>query len=157
MTSPFKDWVDILGWLAFFGSVDVASNSWSIMCTHHISASWLGLASQRPWMLSTRIFIVYQSCIPGLSLLYAGGHCPSEMSKARLGEQSRACHAWVEDLKLARAGCATCCSSHLLHTLCSLNLLDGGWRQQPLDWLLGRLWEEGMVQQTLDTLFKALP
>jgi len=58
-------------------------------------------------------------------------------------------------VKLARAGCTTCWSSHLLHTLCSLDLLDGGWRQLPLDWLLGRSWEEGVVQQTLDALFKA--
>jgi len=79
----------------------------------------------------------------------------TKISKARLDEQSMACRAWVEDVKLARAGCTTCWSSHLLHTLCSLNLLDGGWRQQPLDWLLGRSWEEGVVQQTLDALFKA--
>jgi len=70
----------------------------------------------------------------------------TKMSQARHGEQSMACRAWVEDVQLARAGCATCQSSHLLHTLCSLSLLDGGWRQQPLDWLLGRSWEEGVVQ-----------
>jgi len=58
-------------------------------------------------------------------------------------------------VKLARAGCATCWSSHLLHTLCSLHLLDGGWRQQPLDWLLGRSWEAGVMQQTLAALFRA--
>jgi len=79
----------------------------------------------------------------------------TKMSKARQDEQPMACRAWVEDVKLAKAGCATCWSSHLLHTLCSLHLLDGGWRQQPLDWLLGRSWEEGVVQQTLDALFKA--
>lgn len=66
-----------------------------------------------------------------------------------------ACCAWVEDVKLARAGCATCWSSHLLHTMCSLNMLDRGWRQQPLDWLLERSWKEDDVQQTLDALFKA--
>jgi hypothetical protein len=79
----------------------------------------------------------------------------TKMSKARQSEQSMACSAWVEDVKLARAGCATCWSSHLLHTMCTLNLLDRGWRQQPLDWLLGRSWEEATVQQTLDALFKA--
>ena len=79
----------------------------------------------------------------------------TKLRTARQGEQSMACRAWVEDVKLAKAGCVTCWSSHMLRTMCSLGLLDGGWRQKPLDWLLERSWEEADVQKTLDALFKA--
>ena len=79
----------------------------------------------------------------------------TKMSGARQSEQSMACRAWVEDVKLAKAGCVTCWSSHILRTMCSLNLLDRGWRQQSLDRLLGRSWEEAEVQNTLNALFKA--
>jgi hypothetical protein len=64
-----------------------------------------------------------------------------------------ACCAWIEDVKLAIAGCATCWSSHMLRTMCSLGLLDSGLRQQTFEGLLNLSWEEATVQHTLNALF----
>jgi len=75
------------------------------VCTRRISASWPGLASQRVWML----------LFTGSFTVVLAVRWWTKMSQARQGEQSMAGRAWVEDVKLARAGCATCWSGHLLH------------------------------------------
>ena len=66
-----------------------------------------------------------------------------------------ASYAWVEDVKLALAGCKHCWASHLLTTLARIGLIEAGWRQQPLDWVLQQHWEESVVKHTLAGLFKA--
>ena len=79
----------------------------------------------------------------------------NKMSQAQQGGPSMAGCAWVEDVKLAVAGCATCWSSHVLRTMCSLGLLDHGWRQQPLEGLLALSWEEPTVQHALNSFFRS--
>lgn len=71
------------------------------------------------------------------------------------GPECMASYAWVEDVKLALAGCKHCWASHLLTTLARIGLIEAGWRQQPLDWVLQQHWEESVVKHTLAGLFKA--
>jgi hypothetical protein len=61
---------------------------------------------------------------------------------------------WREDVQLALDGCKDCWSYGVLHTLCSLHLLDCDWRQRPLDWVLEQRWEEAAVQDALASLFR---
>lgn len=61
---------------------------------------------------------------------------------------------WRADVELALSGCKRCWSFAVLQSLCSLGLLDVGWRQQPLDWVLQQRWEESAVQAALATLFR---
>jgi hypothetical protein len=77
----------------------------------------------------------------------------NRMSEGRVGDKSMACCAWLEDVKLAMAGCTSCWSSQLLRTMCSLHMLDQGWHQQSVDWVLGRRWEESNVKAALAGLF----
>lgn len=60
---------------------------------------------------------------------------------------------WREDVSLALEGCKDCWSYHVLRTLCSLQLLDSNWQQQPLEWVLEQRWEESAVQAALAGLF----
>jgi hypothetical protein len=62
---------------------------------------------------------------------------------------------WREDVSLALAGCRDCWSSFVLKTMCTLQLLDRDWRQQPLEWVLQQRWEESAVQAALAALFRA--
>jgi len=62
---------------------------------------------------------------------------------------------WREDVSLALAGCRDCWSSCVLKTMCTLQLLDRDWRQQPLEWVLQQRWEESAVQAALAALFRA--
>jgi sorting nexin-29 len=78
----------------------------------------------------------------------------NRMSAAHGGELALACCAWLEDVKLALAGCSACWASMLLHTLSSLQLVDCTWRTQGLDWVLGQRWEEDAVKQALAALFQ---
>jgi hypothetical protein len=39
--------------------------------------------------------------------------------------------------------------------MCTLQLPDRGWRQQPLEWVLQQRWEESALQAALATLFRA--
>jgi hypothetical protein len=48
----------------------------------------------------------------------------------------------VEDIQLAMGGCTTCWSSHLLHTMHVLGLLQAGWRSQSKDWLAQQYWQD---------------
>ena len=77
----------------------------------------------------------------------------NKMSAARQGVQPMACYAWVEDVKLALAGCAACWSGHILRTMHCLGLLESGWRQLPLESLLAKSWQEPTVQQALGAMF----
>lgn len=81
----------------------------------------------------------------------------NKMAEGRDPENTRsmACCAWLEDVKLALAGCTTCWSGHVLRIMSSLGLIDRGWRSQPLDWVLSQHWEEADVKSALDALFKA--
>ena len=62
---------------------------------------------------------------------------------------------WREDVSLALEGCRDCWSYHVLHTLCSLQLIASDWRQRPLEWVLQQRWEESEVKAALAALFKA--
>ncbi len=77
----------------------------------------------------------------------------NRMSVAQEGEGALARCAWLEDVKLALAGCSACWSSMLLNALSSLQLLDRDWRTQDLDWVLGQQWKESAIQEALATLF----
>lgn len=79
----------------------------------------------------------------------------NRMSAAQGGQMAMACCAWLEDVKLALAGCSACWSSMLLHTLSSLQLLDSTWKTQGLEWVLGQRWEETDVKKALSALFHA--
>jgi hypothetical protein len=68
--------------------------------------------------------------------------------------RSLASCVWREDVMLALDGCRDCWSFGVLHTLCSLNLLDSDWRQKPLDWVLQQRWDESAVQAALAGLFR---
>lgn len=72
------------------------------------------------------------------------------MSAARGDAQSLvACCAWIEDVKLTLAGCRECWVYHVLDTMHTLGLLGGGWRQQPLDWVLSQEWQQKDLQRSL--------
>lgn len=80
----------------------------------------------------------------------------TKLSDARDEEpRSLAGCVWREDVRLALSGCKRCWSSCVLTTLCSLGLLDQGWRRQPLDWVLQQRWEESAVQAALAASFRA--
>jgi sorting nexin-29 len=69
--------------------------------------------------------------------------------------QCMASYAWVEDVKLALAGSKSCWSFHVLSAMADLRLLQPDWRRQPLDWVLGRRWEEPAVKLAVAGVFKA--
>ena len=80
----------------------------------------------------------------------------TKLSDSRDDEpRSLASCVWREDVSLALEGCRDCWSYHVLHILCSLQLLDSDWRQRPLDWVLSQRWEESAVQAALAGLFRS--
>jgi len=79
----------------------------------------------------------------------------TKLSDARDEEpRSLASCVWREDVQLALEGCKDCWSYGVLHTMCSLHLLDSDWRQRPFDWVLQQRWEESAVQGALASLFR---
>lgn len=80
----------------------------------------------------------------------------NRMSAAR-GDalSSMACCAWLEDVKLALAGCRDCWAYHLLATMDRLGLLEAGWQQKALDWVQALRWEEADVKRAVAQVFLA--
>jgi hypothetical protein len=66
-----------------------------------------------------------------------------------------ACCAWIEDVKLALAGCRDCWAYKVLDAMHTLGLLEAGWRQRPLEWVMSQEWQQADIQRSLTRRFVA--